>query len=354
MTDPQRCRSTPSPIICRRLTALALAVAVVAALAARGAQAVEIRDVVDVKGIRANHLVGYGLAVGLAGTGDQGAATRKALRRFLERAGMTLDDREISGRNTALVVVTAELPPFAAEGQTFDCQVSAIGDATSLAGGRLISTPLHAADPKLVYARAQGTISFSGQAEPKLATSGVLRGGAAVEREVPLEFVRQGLIELALRRADAVLAQAVTDAILQGLNARPGEKASPARAVNTGLIEVRLPDAFKDDPVAFLSEILRFPVDVEPRARVAINQRTGTVAVSDAVRVLPAAFAHGDLTVQIGSSERTGRVVGLESGTSLRELVTQLNRIGIAPRDLIAVLEQLIRVGALHAELLIE
>ena len=347
----------PRPDIRNHLAVAALAAAVVLALPARPAQALEIRDVVDIKGIRANHLVGYGLAVGLQGTGDSGRATRRALRRFLARAGMTLDEHETASRNVALVVVTADLAPFAAEGQRFDGHVSAIGDATSLAGGRLVSTPLHAADPRRVYARAQGTISFSGQDEPKRPTSGIVRGGALVEREVPLEFVRDGVFALALRRADAVLAQAIVDAITQGLRTVPSAP-PPARAVSTGLVEVPLPAAFKDDPVAFLSEILRFPVDAEPPARVVVNARTGTVAISESVRVLPVAFAHGDLTVRVGPPDEPAnaarRVVDLDSGTSLRELVRQLNRIGIAPRDLIAVIEQLIRVGALHAELVIE
>ena len=334
------------------------------------AGAVEVRDLVDVQGIRAHHLIGYGLIVGLQGTGDSSEATATAVRRVLAAGGMRLSQEQLVVRDAALVMITAELPPFASPGQRLDVYVSAIGDAESLVGGRVISTPLYAGRPENVFARAQGPVSFGGQQQPQTPTSAWLRRGAIVERGEPLSFVESDTITLLLRRADIVQAQAIAEAISQGqgssanASAGKGKDSQPAaaKAIDGGKVVVRLPAAFRGKPVAFLSEVLRYSVDVAPPARIVIHQQSGMVAISGAVRVQPCAFAHGDLVLRVGPARGAtrrvagpgSRVTAVESELTVQELVAQLNRIGTGPRDLIAIIQGLIKLGAINAELVIE
>jgi len=333
------------------------------------AGAAEIRDVAGVVGVRPNQLVGYGLVVGLRGTGDRGSAAVKAAGRFLGNVGMTLTAGELRSKNIALVTVTAELPPFMKEGSRIDITVSAIGDAESLQGGRLIATPLHGPDPEMVYARAQGSVTFGGAEKPLHPTSGRIPRGAIVEREVEMSFTRGDSFDLAIKRPSFALAQTVADAINNymwrgGMREKAGDIAVPA---SPGLVKVSIPKWDQAKPVAFISQLLKYPVDVDLAAMVVVNERTGTVAVNQSVRVGPAAVSHGDLYVEIpaaagpavpagrmpGGAER-GRVMPVEQGVTLQEVVAQLNRMKVTPRDLIAVLEKLVRVGALNAELIVE
>lgn len=320
-------------------------------------RAAQIRDICTVKGVRSQQLIGYGLVVGLKGTGDKSRVTLKALKRFFERVGMTTSAADINARNAALVLVTTELPPFAEEGMRLDVTVSAVNDATSLKGGRLIATPLHGPDPAQVYARAQGTVSFMGSREPEHTTSAVIRDGAIVERSVTNIFVQGGTVQLVLKQSASALASEVAQTINLGQRLPVGTRI--ARPLNPGLVEISLPDHFRRRPVEFLSEILRYPVDVDLPARVVINEETGTVAINDTVRVAPAAVAVGDIFLVVGGNKAPGehlqsKLVPLDEGADLQELVAALQRLRVTPRDVIAVIEQLVAVGALQAELVVE
>ena len=320
--------------------------------------AAQIRDVAIVRGVRSQQVFGYGLVVGLKGSGDKAQATQDALKRLFATAGMTVKASDINSRNVALVIVTAEIPPFSHEGQRINAAVSAVGDATSLKGGRLIATPLHGPDPKIVYARAQGSITFLGKEDPTQTTSGVIRGGVIIEREIPVEFTYNGKVELATKEPSSALASEIAHTINMGLRRGPGEEV--ATAVSPGLVRVSIPADFDGTPVDFLSEILRYPVDVDLPARVVINENTGAVAVNDTVRVGPAAVAVGNIFLVIGNPKGGPRpkpgagVVPVEEGTSLQELVGALQRLRVTPRDLIAVIEQLVAVGALSAKVVVE
>jgi len=335
-----------------------LTILVVTLLTPGGVGAAQIRDVAMVNGIRSQQVYGYGLVVGLKGSGDKARATQDALKRLFSGAGMTLEPGDMNSRNVALVLVTAELPPFAHEGQRMDVTVNAVGDATSLKGGRLVVTPLHGPDPKIAYARAQGSISFRGVEEPVHGTSGVIREGAIIERTMENTFVSNGVIDLALKDASSSLSSEVAMTINMGLRSAPGKEV--AKAVSPGLVRVKIPDDFTGTPVDFLSEILRYPVDVDLPARVVINEDTGSVAVSDTVRVGSAAVAVGNIFLVVGTPRGAaepvipGSVVPMKEGTSLQEVVQALQRLRVTPRDLIAVVEQLVAVGALSAEVVVE
>ena len=341
----------------RRKSLLPLVPVVLALLFPALCRAAQIRDVCTVKGVRSQQLIGYGLVVGLKGTGDKSRVTFKALKRFFDRAGMTVSASDINSRNVALVLVTTELPPFAEEGMRLDVTVSAVNDATSLKGGRLIATPLHGPDPAKVFARAQGAVSFLGSREPEHTTSAMIRGGVIVERSFTNVFVEGGAVQLILKEAASALASEVAQTINLGRRLPVG--VSIARPVNPGLVEVILPERYRGRSVEFLSEILRYPVDVDLPARVVINEDTGTVAINDTVRVAPAAVAVGDIFLVIGGTKRPAenlqaRLVPLEEGTDLQELVVALQKLRVTPRDVIAVIEQLVAVGALQAELVLE
>jgi flagellar P-ring protein precursor FlgI len=246
-------------------------------------------------------------------------------------------------------MLSAELPPFAGQGQRLDVQVSAVGDARSLRGGRLLVAPLYAGKPENVIARAQGSLWFSGQAEPAVPTSATLPDGAVVERAVPTRFLDDsGAIRLLPRRGDITAAQAVAEAVNQGLDR------SAAVAVNGGLVVVRMTQAEAADPVAFLSTVLQLPVDLTIPATVVIDSQTGTVTMTAQAMVRPCAFAHGDVVIRIGEPSGEGAAALPAEGVRLRDLVDQLNRAGVAPRDLAAILQGLARAGALQAELVVE
>jgi len=272
---------------------------------AGAAGAAEIRDVAGVVGVRSNQLIGYGLVVGLKGTGDRrSTATFRAMTRMMQRLNLTLSQSELRSKNAALVIVTAELPAFMKEGSRIDVTVSSIGDAESLQGGRLIATPLHGPDPEVVYARVQGSVTFGGAEKPAHPTSGRIPRGGIVEREVEMSFAKGEGFELAIKRPSFALAQTVADAINNymwrgGAKEGAGDIAVP---VSPGLVKVTIPKWERAKPVAFISQLLRYPVDVDLGAMVVINERTGTVAVNQSVRVGPAAVSHGALYVETPAS----------------------------------------------------
>jgi flagellar P-ring protein precursor FlgI len=368
--------------------AVAAALALVACAAALGgagaAHAARIKDIAFVEGIRPNQLSGYGIVVGLQGTGDgqQALFTIQSILNMLRRRGVliTVDPRQIRVKNAAAVLVTASLPPFARSGDRIDVQVSSLGDAKSLRGGTLISTPLTGGDQQ-VYAVAQGAVSLGGgfaTSAPGASvssghpTAGIVPDGAIVEREVPAELAPDGTLRLSLHRPDITTATRVAQAINVGTRAI-------AEAIDPKTIEVGVAADDRLAAMQLLTAIESLQVTADTAARILVNERTGTVIIGQDVRVRPVAIAHGALQVEVkteyGVSQpapfsdgetvvvpdstivaqegQKGSLAILSRGVSLGQLVGSLNALGVTPQDLIAVLEAIQAAGALEAELVI-
>lgn len=364
------------------LLALASVAAVNAPFAAPQAWAgPRIKDVADFEGVRENQLVGYGLVVGLAGTGDSlrnSPFTRQSLAAMLERLGVNAAEGNLNTRNVAAVMVTANLPPFASQGSRIDVTVSALGDARSLAGGQLLVTPLMGADQQ-VYAVAQGTLAIGGFSASGASGSSVTRGvptagripsGALVEREIGFDIAGQQELRLALRTPDFTTAQRIAAAI----NTTLGSEA--ARAVNPGTVALRRPADFTGDMVALVGRIESLEVEVDAPARIVIDESSGIVVMGENVKVSTVAIAQGNLTISIQEDpfvsqpapfsrgetevvpstgitveEEEGGLVVVPGGVPLRQLVNGLNALGVTPRDMIAILQALKAAGAIQAEI---
>jgi len=365
----------------RRLIQLLLAV-LAAMLIAAPAQAQRIKDIGSFQGVRTNQLTGYGIVVGLAGTGDDNLAyATQAMGGVASRFGLVLPPGvNPSLRNAAAVMITAELPPFANPGQRIDITVSALGRARSLRGGTLIMTPLRGADDQ-IYAMAQGNLVVGGlgvsaqdgsQVTVNVPSAGRIPGGATVERAVDTGFASAPELFFNLADADLTTAGRVADAI----NASLGNNV--ARAMNGGSIAITAP-AGAQARTALMGQIENLTVDPgEAPARVIVNSRTGTVVINGAVRIAPAAVSHGRLTVQVEENpqvvqpaplsrgqtavqqnstisieEERARMFEIGGGAALSEIVRAINAIGATPSDLVAILEALKQAGALRAELVI-
>ena len=345
------------------------------------AYGVRIKDIVDIKGVRQNQLVGYGLVVGLNGTGDSDNATFmiQSFVSMLERMGVTVQPEDIEVDNVAAVMVTADLPAFAHAGSRIDVLVSSIGDAENLQGGTLLFTPLKGADGN-VYAVAQGPVSTGGfiaagdsgsGVQKNHPTAGRVVNGAIIEKEIVSNFNNRHTLTLNLHRADFTTASRVAQAI----NIAFYEKI--ARTQDAGTIEVKVPEKYRGDMVALVTKIERLGVTPDIVSKVIINERTGTVIMGESVRISTIAIAHGNLSIEIKENQnvsqplpfsRSGRTVVtpesqvlvqegnnpiflVESGVSIGEVVKALNALGVTPRDLIAILQALKAAGALQAEL---
>ncbi|KAA5804094.1 flagellar basal body P-ring protein FlgI [Alkalicaulis satelles] len=363
-----------------RLTALICAFVLAAALAGDSLANPRIKDIADVEGVRSNQLVGYGLVVGLDGSGDtlrNAAFTRQAMNSMLERFNINVREADLRTGNVAAVMVTAELPPFSMQGTRIDVSVSALGDANSLQGGVLIATPLMGANGE-VFAVAQGSVaaggfSAGGQAASVtrgVPTSGRIANGAVIEREMEFDLAGRGEIRLSLRNPDFTTARRMADAI----NAYLG--ASAASAQNPSTVALSRPSGFRGDMVMLLAEVEQLRVQADMRARVVIDESTGTIVMGDNVRVSTVAIAQGGLTVTVAESpiasqpapfsdgetvvlprtdvtvEEDQREMGVLQGTvTLRELVDGLNALGVSPRDLITILQTIKAAGALQADI---
>lgn len=362
-----------------RLILIALSVVALTGAAANANP--RIKDIADVEGVRDNQLVGYGLVVGLDGTGDtlrNSAFTRQALNSMLERFDINVREADLRTGNVAAVIVTAELPPFSMQGTRMDVTISALGDADSLQGGVLIATPLMAANGD-VYAVAQGSMAVGGfAAEGDAAsvtrgvpTNGRIANGAVIERELDWDLASQSQIRLALRNPDFTTARRMA----QTINAYLGDGA--ASAENPSTVSLTRPGAFSGDMVSLIAEVEQLRVETDMRARVVIDESTGTIVMGENVRVSTVAIAQGGLTITVSESPvasqaqafapggetvvlpRTDVQVSedmadlgvLEGSVTLRELVDGLNALGISPRDMITILQTIKAAGALQAEI---
>jgi flagellar P-ring protein FlgI len=362
-----------------RLAALALLVAVALGSAVPAtARAARVKDIADVVGVRENALYGYGLVVGLAGTGDteQILFTQQSIAGMLGRLGIRIDPAQVRARNVAAVMVTSKLPPFARPGTRIDIAVSSMGNARSIAGGVLLVTPLAGGDGK-VYAVGQGPVQVAGydagtagsSIRMNTPTSGRVPGGAIVERAVVFDLASTP-ITLALRRPDLTTASRIAAAVNEKIGA------GTAKAIDSAGITVTLPEAQKADPVGFLASIEALEVEADQRARVVVSERTGTVVAGEGVKIRPVAVSHGGLQVRVQSqpvisqpnafgqgttvqanldraqaTDGARGTVALPATTTVDDLAKALNLLGAGPRDLIAVLEAMKIAGALDAEL---
>ena len=366
-------------------------IAIAAALSTSPAQAEMLKDLADVRGARANQIVGYGLVVGLQGTGDGSDVNlnQQSIINMLRRLGTHVDGRRLRLRNVAAVVVTAELPPFIAAGQKIDVTVSSIGSATSLQGGTLLPTPLKGADLN-VYAVAQGPLSVGGFLAGEAAgtritknhtTVGRVPDGALIEREVPVEL-RGRQIEITLRSPDFTTAVRIAAGISNRIGtvvATATSAQSAARARDAGTVLVDVPESYDGRLPELIAALESVEVTPAKAARVVINERTGTVVLGDKVELSPVAIAHGGLTLEVRklampsqpgafssgetvvventtvkANEREGTVEELGGDASLSDVVKALNALGVTPRDLVAILQALKSSGALHAQLVIQ
>jgi flagellar P-ring protein precursor FlgI len=356
-----------------------------AALTAAGsAQAASrIKDIADFEGIRDNLLVGYGLVVGLNGTGDELGSnefTKQSLLGMLSRLGVNASTTgTVNPKNVAAVMVTARLPAFARQGSRIDTVVSALGSAKSLLGGTLLVTPLVGADGE-VYSVAQGQVAvggFSAQGNAQTVTKGVpttgrIANGAIVEREIPFEMARLDNVKIALRNPDLTTARRIAEAV----NAYLGNEI--ARSIDPATVQVIVPDNYRNNATALLTDIEQLRIQPDQLARVVIDEATGTIVMGENVRISQVAIAQGSLTIRITETpqvsqpspfstggttqtvDRTNIEVDegnqkklsvLDGGVSLQEMVNSLNALGIGPRDMIPILQAIKAAGALQAEI---
>ena len=364
------------------ISALFCALVAAAPFAPADAQS-RIRDLVDVEGVRQNDLVGYGIVVGLNGTGDSvrnSPFTEDTLSHMLERLGVNVQGEAIRPNNVAAVLVTATLPSFARNGSSIDVAVASIGDADSLEGGTLILTPLKGADNE-VYAVAQGSLLVSGldvQAEGAresrgTPTSGSIPDGARIEREINYRFNDKSLISLALRNPDFSTAANIEDTI----NAAMGAPVAMMR--DPGTIDLNL-GTLSYSPARALASIENLPVSVATPARIVIDDKSGTIVFGEDVTISKVAIAQGNISIKVTESRVVsqpnpfasgdtitlprstieitqtgdGNIVELESNTTLSELVKGLNALGVAPPEMADIIRAMSAAGAIHAELIVK
>lgn len=358
-------------------------VLVLAILAARPATAgtARVKDLATIAGVRDNQLVGYGLVVGLDGTGDKGRTgfTQQTIANMLEGLGLSLSAEAVKVKNVAAVVVTATLPAYAQPGGQIDVVVNSIGDATDLKGGTLVQTPLRGADGE-VYAVGQGPLSVGGfnvegaggsSVQRNHVTVGRIPNGAIVEREVPTSFMEAGNLQVMLREPDFTTASRMARAINSTLGA------PVAMALNPGIVSVYNPDSTAN-AVDFVSRLEQVEVSPEEFARVIINERTGTIVAGSRVSIGEVAISHGNLDIevstkfdvsqpdplskgqtevtpdtQVQAKEGRGNVIVVPDATTIQDVARALNAVGASPRDIISIFQAIKAAGALRAELVI-
>jgi len=371
-----------------RLTKIAVVFVVVMATlqtAKTRAAPVRIKDLVEFEGVRGNDLVGYGLVVGLNGTGDgirNSPFTKATMSNILERLGVNVTGEKFSPKNVAAVFVTGTLPPFARVGGQIDVTVSTIGDAKSLMGGTLILTPMSGADGK-IYAVAQGPVisggaTATGQAASVtfgVPTSGSIPSGARVEREIGFDFQSLKIVRLALRNPDFTTAMRIEEAINRKIHHKI------AMMTDSGTVEVNVEKSGIPSVAHLIGRLENIRVNPQQKARVVVDQRSGTIVLGDEVRISKVAVSQGNLTIRVQEAplvvqpnpfsskgaalvvprtdvnltKSPGKGLAEVSGeTSLTELISGLNALGVAPHDLIDILKSIKAAGALHAEFVVQ
>ena len=344
------------------------------------ADAIRIKDLASFEGVRDNQLIGYGLVVGLNGTGDsdQAKVQTQSIVNMLDRMGITTSVNDIKLKNVAAVMVTATLPPFAKQGNRLDVLVSSLGDAKSIAGGTLLMAPLKGADSQ-VYAVAQGSVltnsfAFGGQgasAQKNHPTAGRVPNGALVERELPNSLAGKTVLHMNLHDADFTTASRIVAVINDKF------KSPVATSSDPGSVTLTIPEAYNNQTVEFVASLERLEVKPDAQAKVVLNERTGTIVMGENVRISTVAVTHGSLSLVIKETpqvsqpapfsktgetkvvprtdlkveEENRRLLVLQEGVSIGDVVRALNMLGVTPRDLISIIQAVKSAGALQAEL---
>ncbi len=341
----------------------ALAIIGAALLLSSGvANAVRVKDLGHFDGVRKNQLVGYGLVVGLDGTGDteQASFAGQSVEAMLSRLGVRVDKRQMMLRNVAAVTVTADLPPFARPGTTIDVQVSSIGDARSLVGGMLLMSPLRGANGE-TYALAQGPVlvgsaldEVDGRRYRGRLNVGRVSGGALVEREVKVALGAGGVLRFVLTKPDFKTASNLAEAVSRALGAAPNV-AGAARPVDGGAIDITVPPDWVDRIAAFIATLEGIEVAPDALARVVVSATTGAVVLGGEVRLSQVAIAYDGVSLEIGAdpprAPPTNTLQLIDQGATLADVVRGLNRLGVSARGLVDILQALAAAGALRAEL---
>jgi flagellar P-ring protein precursor FlgI len=353
-------------------------VAVIQILMTSPGSAARIKDLGYINGVRPNQLIGYGLVVGLDNTGDRTNTifTNQSLTNMLEKMGIRVDPKTIKVNNVAAVVVTADLPPFARIGNKIDVLVSSIGDARSLQGGALLFAPLRGADGE-VYALAQGPVILGGyvasgqaaQVQKNHVTGGRVVNGATIERELNYQAVNTDSVVVSLRSPDFTTVKRVSDRVNEMF-------IGSASAKDAATVTISIPLEYKANPVAFISTIENLDITPGTFSKIVVNERTGTVVIGENVKIQTVAVSHGNISIQVKEQaavsqplpfsqgqtvvtpgtkmrveEEKGKFFVMESGVTIRDLVTALNALGVSARDVISILQAVKAAGALHAEL---
>jgi flagellar P-ring protein precursor FlgI len=363
---------------CIKLISLLVAAVVVMPLRSDAAR---LKDIADIEGVRGNQLVGYGLVVGLNGTGDKRGSsfTPQSVANLLERLGVRVDPEKLKLANVAAVIVTTTLPPFSRPGSKLDVTLSSLGDASTLQGGTLVATPLKGVDGK-IYAVAQGAISVGGftvegggdSAQKNHPTVGRVALGATVEKSIPFDLFASGQVKIVLREADFITVTRVEEAINGTLGS------NRARAIDSGNVVINLDNRLDQSPIHLVAQLENINVEPDLPARVVVNERTGTIIMGENVRVSTVALAHGNLNItikretqvsqpnalaegdtavvenaEVAVTEEEGKFALIKQSVSLGEVVSALNGLGATPRDLIAIFQALKQAGALQADLVL-
>ena len=349
--------------------------------AATSASAARLKDIADIEGVRGNELIGYGLVVGLDGTGDKKGSTftPQSMSNMLERLGIRVEANEMSLANAAGVIVTATLPPFARPGGRLDITLSSIGDAKTLQGGILLMTPLKGADGQ-VYAVGQGAVSVGGfsvtgggdSAQKNHPTVGRVPLGATIERAIPYDLFASGQVRVVLREPDFVTVTRVQAAIDTMIGY------GRAKAMDSASVILALDPEMANSPINLIAQLEELEIEPDATAKVVVNERTGTIIIGENVKVSTVALAHGNLNISIKTenevsqpnalaqgqtavvqntelnvSEEAGQLTLVKKAVNIGDVVKALNSLGATPRDLIAIFQALKKSGALQAELIV-
>lgn len=311
------------------------------------ASAARLKDIASIRGVRENQLIGYGIVVGLKGTGDgKTEFTSKSMVRMLDKLGMKLDSPEMQSKNVAAVIVTATMPAFGKAGNPIDITVSAIGESQSLQGGTLLQTPLRAANDQ-VYAVAQGSVLLGGDGKDVHTTAGRIPNGAIIERDVTGDFASRKMFRMTLHNPDFTTAARSVLTINKELGGLF------ATAKDAGTIDIVTPAAYENRGVELLATIEAIDINPDGVAKVVINEKTGTIVIGDKVKISKVAISHGNLAVKVADGKKgpDEKVAVLDGGVNVGDLVQALNKLGVSPKDLITILQSIKAAGALHGEL---
>ncbi len=320
------------------------------------ASAARLKDLASIQGVRSNQIIGYGLVVGLDGTGDGSKAsfTSQTLANLMKNMGVQINSKDLKVKNVASVMITAQLPAFVKTGQDIDITLSSMGDSTSLKGGTLIATPLKGLDGN-IYAMAQGQVSVGNNApqnNKQHLTVARIPNGATVEREVPVNLVNKKSIALSLNKPDFTTISRMTTAI----NSFLGDNF--AKAQDSATLNVKVPEIYRNNTVSFLASLETLEVTPDATAKVILNERNGTVVMGENITINSLALSHGSLSLQITPESQASiggnlgdRLVTLKQGATLGDVVKALNAIGATPQDLSAIFQSMKASGALQAEL---